>query len=313
MNEPCTYLRMMFSAVLMMLFSVTGWSEQRPVIYSPLEYPQNIASADFVNQAAAAIQEQGETVFDAMNTEGSWFDKKTGRYVFVYDENLVTVVNAGFPEMRGRRVGAEDPRKFYACNRLLTGARSEMWAHADWQDAATGETGCKTAFIRIVTAPSGARYLVGSGALNVPMERRFIEELVDSAAAEFNTLGTNAFALFARKDGPFRFRDIYVFVDTPECVEIFNPAFSVVVGRNLSDLCGADGRHIVREYIGKALNEGSGWTEYSWARPGEAAVSEKRTYARRVEYDGQTFIVGAGLYVDEPLCGSEDRIIRAEP
>lgn len=293
-------LQMLCYAVLAVFVSgvVRGGTLDRA--YSPLVYPQNIAVADFVHQASAAIQEQGEAVFESMNREGPWCDHTTGRYIFVYDEQLVTVVNAGFPEMRGRQVGAQDPRKFYACNQLLLGNRSELWAHADWTDAATGERGCKTALLRLVTAPSGARYIVGSGALNLPMERCFIEQLVDSAAAEYQAQGTNAFQVFSRKDSPFRFRDVYVFVDTPEGVEIFNPAFPEVVGQNLSGLRDeVDGRFIVREYIEKALQDGAGWTAYHWPRPGETKASEKETYTCRTSYDGQVAVVGAGLYLSD--------------
>lgn len=268
--------------------------------YSPLEFSQSQAIAAFVNQAAEALQTRGEVVFDEMNVEGPWCDHKTGRYVFVYDSNLVTVVNAGFPEMRGRRVGAEDPRKFYACNQLLTGVRSMVWAHADWRDAATGAPGCKSALLRLVTVPGGARYIVGSGALNLPIERCFIEELVDSAVTEYEAQGTNAFALIRQPDGPFRFRDFYIFVDTPQHVELVNPAFPSVEGQDFSDVKGADGRYFVREYIAKALTDGAGWTEYEWPRPGETAPSKKRTFTRKAEYDGTVVIIGAGLYVPAP-------------
>ena len=299
MNPTRRFSILLLGAALCATLPLAGRAQSLPPP-SPLEYPVNVAIANFVDAAAEAICQRGEDVFAEMNVEGPWYDKKSGRYVFVYDSNLVTVVNAGFPEMRGRRVGAEDPRKFFACSQLLSGARSSIWAHADWRDAATGEWGCKTAFLKIVAAPSGARYVVGSGALNVPIERRFIEELVESAANLFAAQGTNAFEALARPDGPFRFRDFYVFVDTPQCVELFNPAFPEVVGQNHFNLRGADGRYLVREYVAKAMDEGAGWTAYQWYRPGETNLSDKLTFSRKVEFDGQPYVVGAGLYVENP-------------
>ncbi len=263
--------------------------------HSPLA---NQASKDivaFVDEAVAAIERDGEGAFAAMNQEGPWYDKATGRYVFVYATDLVVVVNAAFPDLRGTRVAAGDIRKYYICDLVLSGAYPALWGHAEWVDPATGARGIKTTYTRRAQAPDGTRYLVGSGALNLPVERQFVEQLVQLAVAEIDRNGAQSFALLRQADGPFRFRDIYVFVDTPEGVEILNPAFPEVDGQDLSGLQMEDGRYIVREYIAKAM-VGSGWTEYQWPRPGETAPVDKLTFTHRATLDGAPVVVGAGYY-----------------
>jgi signal transduction histidine kinase len=50
--------------------------------------------------------------------------------------------------------------------------------------------------------------------------------------------------------------------------------------------------------IDLALRQGSGWTTYLWPRPnGSRTPVRKTTYVQRVQTpDGETLIVGAGLY-----------------
>jgi signal transduction histidine kinase len=81
-------------------------------------------------------------------------------------------------------------------------------------------------------------------------------------------------------------------------VELVNPAFSSVEGRNILNLRDASGKAMVREYIDLAMRRGSGWTTYLWPRPdGSRTPVPKSTYVRRVVTpEGETLIVGAGLY-----------------
>jgi signal transduction histidine kinase len=55
---------------------------------------------------------------------------------------------------------------------------------------------------------------------------------------------------------------------------------------------------MVQEMIDLALRQGSGWTTYLWPRPnGSRTPVRKTTYVQRVQTpDGETLIVGAGLY-----------------
>ena len=44
--------------------------------------------------------------------------------------------------------------------------------------------------------------------------------------------------------------------------------------------------------------KGCGWVDYLWNKPGEDKVSEKSSYIKQVEVDGETLIVGVGVYLD---------------
>jgi signal transduction histidine kinase len=140
--------------------------------------------------------------------------------------------------------------------------------------------------------------VVGSGVYNMRLERAFIEDVVDRAAALIEARGRGAFDRLRDKTGPFRFMDIYVFVDTPDGTELVNPAQPSLEGTNLMGLKDVNGKPVAREYIAAAMKDGRAWVEYFWYRPGDNVPARKETFVRKVRSNGETFIVGSGLYLD---------------
>ena len=68
-------------------------------------------------------------------------------------------------------------------------------------------------------------------------------------------------------------------------------------GENMSTLIDATGKEIGRMFIEIALSEdGEGWIDYKWPKPGETEPSNKRTYIKVVTIDEQAFLVGSGFY-----------------
>jgi signal transduction histidine kinase len=67
-------------------------------------------------------------------------------------------------------------------------------------------------------------------------------------------------------------------------------------GKNLIDVKDVKGQQFVRTYIEAAKREGSAWVDYYWYKPGQNEPARKRAYVRKVQSEGDTFIVGSGLY-----------------
>jgi signal transduction histidine kinase len=95
--------------------------------------------------------------------------------------------------------------------------------------------------------------------------------------------------------------DTYVFVDNPEGIELVNPAQPSLEGKNLINVKDVHGKLLVKEYIDAALKNEDGWTDYYWYRPGESTPAHKYTYVRKVKSGADTYIVGAGFYVEEKI------------
>jgi signal transduction histidine kinase len=172
------------------------------------------------------------------------------------------------------------------------------WAHYQWPRPGEIFPVWKSAYLQRADAPSGKVYVVGSGRYNMPLERTFVVALVDEAIRMLSAQGKQGFSRLKDKTGELVFMDTYVFVLALDGTEYVNPAFPSLEGRNLLDYKDAAGKFLVREMIEKTEDTGSAWVDYYWPRPGSAEPVKKLAYVRRVDVDGETMIVGAGLYAN---------------
>jgi hypothetical protein len=65
----------------------------------------------------------------------------------------------------------------------------------------------KSTYVQLVTAPSGASYIVGSGVYNDRMERAFVVDMVTDAVGRIETEERKTFRLFHDPTGPFIAKD----------------------------------------------------------------------------------------------------------
>ncbi|KAA6187376.1 hypothetical protein F2Q65_02305 [Thiohalocapsa marina] len=258
------------------------------------------AIVELVNAAAAAIETQGEAVFPDFRIEGSrWF--QGDRYLFVWDlegnrqvyppdleherQNLLDLQDIG-----GKPIG----RMFV---RTARDGDGQGWVHYQWNRPHDPQPVWKSTYITRATAPDGTTYLVGSGLYQPPMEKAFLVQEVRAAASLLEKQGRAAFERLRDKRDRFFFHDTYVFVTSDSGIELVNPAFPAIEGRNLWDARDMDGTYIVRNYITLAREQGSGWVHYLWPRPGmPERPARKTTYVQQVMVDGEPMIVGAGMY-----------------
>jgi signal transduction histidine kinase len=67
-------------------------------------------------------------------------------------------------------------------------------------------------------------------------------------------------------------------------------------GKNLIHVKDVKGQQFVRDYIAAAEKGGSAWVDYYWYRPGQNEPAKKRAYVRKVQSNGNTYIIGSGFY-----------------
>jgi len=254
-----------------------------------------------VREGAAVFEKEGEKAYPEFRTKGSkWFHDDT--YFFVIGMDGTRVFLAPDPAGEGQNVnGMKDPvgRPFGRMIIEAVGTPSgEGWVHYMFPEPGEIFPAWKSAFVKRVTFPSGKQYAIGCGIYNMQMDRAFIEDEVNRAAALVAKQGTEAFGQLRDKTGPFVFMDTYMFVDTPDGVELVNPAQPSFEGKNIIDLRDAKGRPIVREEIAAAMKHGSAWVDLYWYKPGSNTPARKQTYLRRVQSGQDTYIVGSGVYIE---------------
>jgi signal transduction histidine kinase len=265
--------------------------------YSLKETRQTVA---LVKAAAGEIHARGEAAFDEFRQANSrWY--KGDRYVFVWDlqgnryvyppdpahekQNLI-----GLKDVGGKPIG-----KMFVD--IASSRDGKGWVHYQWNRPHDYLPLWKSTYIMRATAPSGKTYLVGSGIYDAGMEKAFLVEEVEAAAALLAQQGRKAFTTLRDKKSRFFFHDTYVFVTSATGIELVNPAFPSLEGRSLWDTTDSTGKYLVRDYIRLALKQGSGWVTYKWPRPGMPHVeATKTTYVKKVIVDGEPLIVGAGMY-----------------
>jgi signal transduction histidine kinase len=262
-------------------------------------YPETRELIRFVEAAAEAIRRQGEAVFPAFRRAGGkWF--KGDRYVFVWDLQGNRYVYP--PDLAHESGNMADLKDIDGkpIGRMIIDAASgpsgEGWVHYQWYQPGAPEPTWKSTYIMRVDSPSGKRYLVGSGAYNMRVERAFVTDAVNQAAALVQHQGRKAFDTLRDKRSPFFFHDTYVFVTSDKGVELVNPAFPALEGRSLLDTRDAKGKLLVRDYIAAAEKNGQAWVSYYWPRPGSRKPVRKLTYVKQVRLGDETLIVGAGIY-----------------
>ena len=94
------------------------------------------------------------------------------------------------------------------------------------------------------------------------------------------------------------FKDTYVFVDSAQGVEVVNPAFKNLEGKNLIRLTDATGLPVVKQYLDAVKKKKHAWVSYYWPKPGAKKASIKHTFVKSVKLKTQLYIVGSGIYLD---------------
>lgn len=259
----------------------------------------------FVREAATIFEQKGEDAYPEFREKGTkWYSDDT--YFFVWTMDGIRAFHGPEPEREGADLSESKDILGRPIGRtILENGRSplgEGWLHYMYPVPGELFPKWKSSFVKRVTFPSGKQYIIGCGIYNMDMDKAFIEDVVNRAAALVEESGTDAFARLRDKTGPFVFMDTYVFVDSEDGVELVNPAQPSLEGKNLLALKDLHGMSVVRDEIDAAIKKGSSWLEgYWWYKPGDNIPALKQTYVRKAQFKGETYIVGSGLYVNEEV------------
>jgi signal transduction histidine kinase len=264
---------------------------------------QNAATElkDFVESGAALMMQNGEKAFDAFREKGGkWF--YGDRYLFVWDMTGLRYVYPPNVKGEGMQVrGLKDVDDKPIGELIIQAAASKEgkgWIHYRWPKPGEVDPSWKSTYVMKVQIPSGKAFLIGSGAYDMPVQKSFVIDAVNSAVKLLEHEGTKAFNTFRDKRSQYLYQDTYVFVIDMDGVELLNAAFPKLEGRNVIDYQDSDGNYFVKAFIEVAKNRGHGWVNYHWPKPGDVERSLKSTYVQKAMIDGKMVVVCAGLYLD---------------
>jgi cytochrome c len=121
-----------------------------------------------------------------------------------------------------------------------------------------------------------------------------VKALVERAVAHIHDVGRDrAFADFSRPDGGFVDGELYIFCQDASGVVVAHGGNPKIVGQNMADVRGPDGKLANVEINRVGLTQGSGWLEFRWPNPATKRIELKAAYV--VKIDNHT-VCGSGYY-----------------
>ena len=310
---------LMLIPVALMLASFGGASRADTVsdaMDQAYEHSETRALVVLVNDAADRVFTKGEAAFAEFRVADSRW-RKGETYVFVLDRQGNMVVHPD-PALEGKNVlDLRDINGKPIIRGLLATATSlpdkpSGWYHYEWPVPNGLLPRWKSTYVRLIQAPSGKGYIVGAGMYNDEMERPFVVDMVKDAVGQIEANGEAAFKLFHDQTGPFIAKDAYIFVFDPKGVDLVNPGFPSLEGRNLMELKDTQGKQIIQEMLKVVQTSGSGWVDYMWPKPGDSVSTQKSAYVSKAKMGDQWALVGCGVYLaNAPKATSKEKKLTA--
>jgi len=154
-----------------------------------------------------------------------------------------------------------------------------------------------TVLVSMLTGLAGAAPVVADEAATA-------EEAIThvwSAAKFLQDKGVSGFASLNSKDGPWVWKDSYVFAfDCRLDRMVAHPMRPDLVGRPIMQITDNNGKFIFKEMCKVGTQARGSWVEYLWTRPGAGKVSRKLSYTVMADISFSTGIqVAAGVYDDK--------------
>lgn len=274
---------------------------------APYAYEDTRRLIRIVEDAAALIEKKGPAAYADFAVKGSrWF--RDNQYLFAYTLDCTCVFHAQQPALMGKNLASLTDMNGKPVIRYITdiGRRPERdasgWVFYLWEESTQLIPAWKGSYIRKAVMPDGGIVTIGSGLYDLKVEKIFVENAVDRAAALVAAEGPDAaFRAFQDRASPFVFLDVYVFAMDDKAHTLVDPAYPTLAGRDLSGFEDAVGVHVVDEALRKLATADSAWTQYLWPLPGNGALTRKLMYVRKVESNEETIIVGSDFFLATPI------------
>ena len=142
--------------------------------------------------------------------------------------------------------------------------------------------------------------ILAKGESKMAADRRNIENKVRATVRLLDAQGEKLFPAFREENSPWYNNGFYIFVWTINGTQVVCPPETESEGKDMRGLLDADGKPIGELFIKTAQSEnGEGWVDYSWQRPGSSEPSRRFTFIKKATFEGSSYIVGSNFYADD--------------
>ena len=266
---------------------------------------EKVFMVNAVNHAVDLIKKDGLKAIDFMRSNASEFIFLNS-YVFIKDMHGNEILNPKNPDLEGKSVyELQDANgKYFVKEELeILQTQDECWMDYMWPKPGETEPSFKLSYLRKVVVEQDT-LVVGCGfhpeSLASENEQQ-IEKIVttlNEAVVMIAKEGEYILPEFRKKNCKWFQDDFYIFIYDVQGNRIVYPPAPTKEGENAYNVSDVDGKFQVQMFIKTALTEeGEGWVQYKWPKPGESTPVAKHTYVKKAQTpSGEILVVCAGYY-----------------
>ncbi len=128
-------------------------------------------------------------------------------------------------------------------------------------------------------------------------------QMVETAGKMIESMGDAALPVISDPSGRCcdKERNLYVFVFSDKLVMMAHSERHDIIGVSFKEQGPITTNHhnASETIVEKAMQKGSGWTDYLYYNPASGHISMKHTYSKVFRHDGKNYIVCCGVWPDE--------------
>ena len=125
---------------------------------------------------------------------------------------------------------------------------------------------------------------------------QMIMDKVNRACVLLLKEGKAGFSKFSGKDSEFVFAGTYIWIHDMAGVMRMHPIKYKMNGQSLVDYKDTNGKRFFNEMNKTAKEKGAGWVDYMWPKPGVKETSQKVSYVKLCNVQGEDLVIGCGVY-----------------
>ncbi len=135
-----------------------------------------------------------------------------------------------------------------------------------------------------------------------------VVQKVCEAVSFLSMAGESGLKAFNERNGPWVFKDTYVFVfDCGKGEIVAHPVKPKLIGKNLMGLKDIKGNYFFAQLCDASKKPGGGWVAYWWPKVGESPPSRKISLLLQVP--NSPYQVGAGIYDDNQRIEELEKVL----
>jgi len=303
--RSCQIISFLTSFIFLSIFSSGCASRYEDLDLSVYQYRDTKDLVKFVYDASLVLKKDGLKSLEYFRNHRD-LNSTPDRYLYIYDMNGVNIYHAGMPHLEGKNLldltdkNGKKPVQM-AIAALADKNNPHAWMHYSWWEPGKFYPVPKSSCHFKVTTPEGKVLFVGGG-LNYPHEEKeFIRIIVDDAAGLIKEKGESVLCQIADPASHYNFRDVKVFVFTPEGKLLISPVMNDSLTEfKLLDCVDEMGHKPFAKALNELKNKDAVWEVFLAKNRYQRILIKKSLYLRKTYIADQEIYVGAITDLPQP-------------